>query len=581
MISGAQNIVVKNFIKECRILSSLRHPNIVVFVGFDEERRLIVMEYLHASLRDYIDAEIRDKKSLRKLQISEKHRILYDVGLGLQHLHEHEKPIVHRDLTANNILLTVKLQAKIADLGQAVIKQHNHEQYMTMAPGTLCYMPPEVLQPNPKYDESIDIFSYGVLVLHAIGEEWPIPSEIKIINSHTGDILRSRSEFERRESYVKKIELLTPLVILVKDCLHDSNKHRPNVMSVIAKVASAVAQGSVGGSKTQRFEEQSLVVNYTKNIHQNRDLKITYAESASHSKLCVIVRPPVKLGFTGTYSNTIPFSNKLYWPVDVAIDQERVYVCDYNGYFGVHVYDMTARTNRTMVPAATAKMVTNNRYWYPRGIATDGEGNVYLSDSYSHCVVCSSPQSGVSKVFGVPMKPGSVVPCLNKPSGIAVNRRLSLVYLCDTENHRVKILDRDLQSLHNVQLNSVEEFNPVDVAFDEKENFMYVLDHVKKKIVVFAIGNHEEIHTIDLHNSECFPLQEPGGICIDANNLIYITDKQKHRVLVLSSYGEFKMFFGQKGSKSGELHTPCGIAVDRLGQVYICDTGNRRIQVFV
>lgn len=583
-------MVIKKFIKECKILSSLRHPNIVDFVGVDEERHLIVMEYLHASLTDYIDARIRKKKSLFELNDVQKLRILYDVALGLQHLHEREKPIVHRDLTANNILLTVWLRAKIADLGQAVIKEHNHEQYMSQAPGTLCYMPPEVLQPNPKYDESIDIFSYGVLILHVMGEEWPLPLEIKIIDSRTGRIIRSRSEFERREKYAKKIEKLTPLITLTKECLRDCNKHRPAVMSVIANVASAVlvAQKSTVDPGTQceteeDLEEKSLLINYcTKNIHQNRDLKITFAESSSHSKLCVIIRPPVKLGFTGTYSETIPFFTRLYCPLDVTVCQGRVYVCDYNGYFGIHAYNLSTRINKTMAPAATANDVTHNKYWYPQGIATDEEGNVYLSDTYSHCVLRVSPQSNVTAVVRGPLKSGhSILYHLNKPSGIAVNG--GLVYVCDTENHGVKILDRDLNFLHDGQFDHVEAFNPVDIAFDENGKFVYVLDRVRKKIVVFRGigGDHTLIRTIDLDNSECFPLQEPGGICVGSNDLIYVTDKQRHGVLVLSLSGEFKMFFGQRGSKEGELYSPCGIAVDKLGQVYVCDSGNQRVQIFV
>ena len=170
------NRVVENFDRECRILSSLHHPNIVRFVGISQDR-WIFMEYLHASLIDYVNRNVRARKHLVMLSLEQKLKILYDVALGLQYLHERDTPILHRDLTANNILLTKDLHAKIADLGQAIIKQHNHAQYMSQAPGTLCYMPPEVLVSNPKYDQSIDVFSFGVLIMHTISEEWPIPEK--------------------------------------------------------------------------------------------------------------------------------------------------------------------------------------------------------------------------------------------------------------------------------------------------------------------------------------------------------------------------------------------------------------------
>lgn len=193
---GVPNRVAESFGRECKILSTLHHPNIVQFVGVSKDR-WIFMEYLHASLIDYIDNGIRTKKRLRRLSLQQKLKILYNVALGLQYLHERDKPILHRDLTARNVLLTKDLRAKIADLGQAIVKQHNYEQYMSQAPGALCYMPPEVLKRNPKYDQSIDIFSFGVLILHTISELLPVPEDdAQILNDRSGKVIGTRTEIE-------------------------------------------------------------------------------------------------------------------------------------------------------------------------------------------------------------------------------------------------------------------------------------------------------------------------------------------------------------------------------------------------
>lgn len=586
LLAEVPNKVVNDFIKECRILSSLHHPNIVQFVGVNEKGQSIVMEYLHASLGDYVDEKIRTRKGFCILPIRHKHRILYDVALGLQYLHERMKPIVHRDLTANNVLLTDDLRAKIADLGQAVIKC-DHKQYMTQAAGTWCYMPPEALKCNPRCDDSIDIFSFGVLILHSISEEWPIPSEVKIINPLSGDVIVSKSEFERRAKYVEKIKTLTPLTSLVKECLHDSGMHRPPVISVIARLASAIAQDINVPVEEFRDSDKALVVHYTNNVlnRKNHDLKITFAKQSSQgNKLCVIVRSPVSLGFTGTYCRTIPFSSKLSCPVDIAITLERcIYVCDYDGYKGVHRYNMNSGTEVMMVPAATVgegslkKKIPLHKCWYPRGIATDDNGSIYLSDTYSHRVLKFSLPSDVPIVVGEMLAPGPSPNQFNHPSGIIVNREL--VYVCDTENHQVRILDSNLNYLH--QLHCLD-MCPIDIDFDVNGN-MYVLDCSNKNIRVFENSSHRITppHIIHLKDSQHHKLQAPTGICIDANGFIYITDKQKHGVLVLNSAGKFKMFFGTKGSSEGEFNIPCGIAVDTQGHVYVCDSGNRRVQVFL
>ena len=90
--------------------------------------------------------------------------ILTGISSGLLYLHE-ECSVVHRDLTAANVLLTADNQAKIADLGVSRIVTRNLSE-LSKIPGTLAYMPPEALRDCPTYNESLDIFSYGVLALY-------------------------------------------------------------------------------------------------------------------------------------------------------------------------------------------------------------------------------------------------------------------------------------------------------------------------------------------------------------------------------------------------------------------------------
>ncbi len=81
----------------------------------------------------------------------------------------HSGGIVHRDLNANNVLLSKSLQAKVADLGVSRFIPANL-QYLTrglsLAPGAIHYMSPEVLQENPSYGVKLDCFSFGHLSLY-------------------------------------------------------------------------------------------------------------------------------------------------------------------------------------------------------------------------------------------------------------------------------------------------------------------------------------------------------------------------------------------------------------------------------
>ena len=103
--------------------------------------------------------------------------ILHDVALGLCYLHSQPPSIIHRYLSSNNVLLTANMKAKISDLGVAKILNLTPLQVsrMTQTPGTPAYMPPKVMIANPKYDTSVDQFSYDIMMIHMFSGRWPEP----------------------------------------------------------------------------------------------------------------------------------------------------------------------------------------------------------------------------------------------------------------------------------------------------------------------------------------------------------------------------------------------------------------------
>ena len=119
---GAQNMVDK-FVEECSLLSELRHPHLVQFLGIcfvdTSNLPILVMEYLPYCLDSLLDPE--EDAERKNIPLALKRSILCDVARGLSYFHSHVPPIIHRDLTAKNVLLTSAMTAKIADLGVARI----------------------------------------------------------------------------------------------------------------------------------------------------------------------------------------------------------------------------------------------------------------------------------------------------------------------------------------------------------------------------------------------------------------------------------------------------------------------------
>jgi DNA-binding beta-propeller fold protein YncE len=72
----------------------------------------------------------------------------------------------------------------------------------------------------------------------------------------------------------------------------------------------------------------------------------------------------------------------------------------------------------------------------------------------------------------------------------------------------------------------------------------------------------------------------PRGIAVNAEGEIYVTDTGNRRVQIFDAEGTFLRAFGRAGAGTSELDEPVGIAVSPEGEVYIADTWNHRVQVF-
>ena len=220
-----------DFISECAVWSTLRHPNVVLFLGVyyplgDESGLpIMVMEKMEESIRSLVE-------KYENIPLMVKLSILHDACLGLRYLHGLAKPIIHRDLSTNNIMVTSHLQAKITDLGQAKLVELGSRSTMSMAPGTTDFMPPEAMQLKCKYGPKLDIFSFGAVALHLVTQVWPTPSSLVQFDEETGrrEVI---SEVARRKEFIDMMtgaaEELVPLVV---SCLVDNPKERPPLEDV-------------------------------------------------------------------------------------------------------------------------------------------------------------------------------------------------------------------------------------------------------------------------------------------------------------------------------------------------------------
>ena len=218
------------FLTECIRSSSLSHQNVVLFLGVyipggHSLLPVLVMERMEESLTSVVE-------KYPNIPMYVKLSMLLDVSRGLWYLHTHHPPIVHRDLSPNNVLLTSEFVAKISDLGVAKVIQADSRKTKTRAPGTVDFMPPEALLETPEYGPPLDIFSYGGVILHVMNQEWPTPLHYVMTDPKTGKII-GLSEVERRQQHLEKMTG-TPADLrpLVEQCLDNQPSRRPPISYV-------------------------------------------------------------------------------------------------------------------------------------------------------------------------------------------------------------------------------------------------------------------------------------------------------------------------------------------------------------
>ena len=258
--------VERQFVEECLIHSRQRHSNIVQLLGVHYETSarlpLMVMELMETSLSTCLE-------QFPRLPTSTKHAILVDACNGLLHLHSQRPPIIHRDLNANNVLLTPLFTAKIADLGVAKILNVSPAHpmaTMTRQPGTVAYMPPEATSSKPRYTTKLDIFSFGVLVLHTFTNKWPLPtaefveSQRNTISTVIAKYLLSQEsrriftkvpETDRRRRYLQEMDDDHTHTRLVLNCLADDPEPRPPAEEVLQGLMKVPSQLLLQADKGQ------------------------------------------------------------------------------------------------------------------------------------------------------------------------------------------------------------------------------------------------------------------------------------------------------------------------------------------
>ena len=230
--------IMNRFRQECDFLESIRHPNIVQYLGMtmDPDSRLpvLLMELLDESLTKLL------KRSQHSLAYYVQMDISHDIALAVAYLHSND--IIHRDLSSNNVLVIAGRRAKVTDFGMSKLAGAAPSMTpLTMCPGTLPFMPPEALSGSPRYTKKLDCFSEGVIMIQVCTRLWPEPGPrtqlVPFPASPTGMTEVPVLEAERRKNHIDLIDPTHVLLPIAMDCLKYQERERPSSEELCQRLA--------------------------------------------------------------------------------------------------------------------------------------------------------------------------------------------------------------------------------------------------------------------------------------------------------------------------------------------------------
>ena len=264
--------VMRKFEQECRLLSAIKHPHVVQYLGtyHDPESRLpvLLMELMDESLTRFLE------RSHEPLPYHTEVNLCHDIVLALSYLNSNG--IIHRDLSSNNVLLIAGSRAKVTDFGMVKLYDVNHSTAhltpLTLCPGTVAYMSPEALGEPPVYTDKLDSFSLGVLCVQIMTRQFPDPgNRFQVMETNdprapSGRVQVEIPEIERRQSHIELIDPAHPLLPIALDCLKDRDRERPSchelcghmfTLKASPKYTESVQQSQVNTKPTQSAHRES------------------------------------------------------------------------------------------------------------------------------------------------------------------------------------------------------------------------------------------------------------------------------------------------------------------------------------
>lgn len=280
------------------------------------------------------------------------------------------------------------------------------------------------------------------------------------------------------------------------------------------------------------------------------------------------------------FSQEIPpgYSSAIYdvsQPLGVALDESnnRIYITQSSGERTTAVFD-TEGTRLGSLEAPGKRLAH-----LPVYVAVDPRtSNVYVTDRAAAAVYVYDSAGNYLSEF----KPTGIKKWA--PLGITFDKDGEL-YISDVTDGKQRIWELKTDGTIVRELGQSDDLSFVNGMAVQSDGSLVAADSNSGRVLVFADGN-KSAGAISRGQSDA-PLGLPRGVAIDDRGRVYVVDTVNHVVRVYLGSDDaanpvpvYSFSFGEEGTGDGGFEFPNGVATDSFGKIYVTDRENNRVQVW-
>ncbi|XP_015058904.1 receptor-like cytosolic serine/threonine-protein kinase RBK1 [Solanum pennellii] len=224
---------VGDFLSELGIIAHINNTNAAKLIGFSVDGGLhLVLQYLH---HGSLASVLHGREECLEWKI--RYKVAVGVAEGLRYLHcDCQRRIIHRDITASNILLTEDYEPQISDFGLAKwLPEKWVHHIVSPIEGTFGYMAPEYFMHGIVHEKT-DVFAFGVLLLELITGRRAVDSSRQSLVMSAKPLLEQNNVKELADPRLGDaydVVEMKRAMFTASTCIHHLPNMRPNMIRAV------------------------------------------------------------------------------------------------------------------------------------------------------------------------------------------------------------------------------------------------------------------------------------------------------------------------------------------------------------